>query len=139
MKHVASFLLIALVACCFTTVASACDGCRGNANLYRHLDQKIPYFAAHPPVYYSYPVARPYGYSPFAYPPGTMTPHMAAQEIQPVTIMNPYASEPNDEKEVAPKKPESVASTRRPAPEIVWNPFIEGSRKNTAPIVQVSE
>lgn len=31
---------------------------------------RVPYFALHPPVYYSYPVARPYGYSPFALPPG---------------------------------------------------------------------
>ena len=30
----------------------------------------VPYYAMHPPVYYSYPVPRPYGYSPFAYPPG---------------------------------------------------------------------
>ena len=30
-----------------------------------------PYFSLHPPVYYSQPVARSYGYSPYAYP-GTM-------------------------------------------------------------------
>ena len=34
----------------------------------------VPYFALHPPVYYSYRVARTYGYSPFAYPPGVLTP-----------------------------------------------------------------
>jgi hypothetical protein len=27
-----------------------------------------PYFALHPPVYYSHPIARPYGHSPFACP-----------------------------------------------------------------------
>jgi hypothetical protein len=32
-------------------------------------DSHVPYFALHPPVYYSYRVARTYGYSPFAYPP----------------------------------------------------------------------
>ncbi|HEV7282128.1 MAG TPA: hypothetical protein VGN57_18135 [Pirellulaceae bacterium] len=31
---------------------------------------RVPYFALNPPVYYSHPVARPYGYSPFALPPG---------------------------------------------------------------------
>jgi hypothetical protein len=48
----------------------------------------IPYFAQHPPVYYSQPVARPYGYSPYAYPPGTLTPEPAA--AAPKTIMNPF-------------------------------------------------
>lgn len=32
-------------------------------------NEYIPYFAKHPPVYYSRPVARPYGYYPYAYPP----------------------------------------------------------------------
>jgi len=39
-----------------------------------YVREHIPYFALHPPVYYSYPVPRPYGYSPYAYPPGTETP-----------------------------------------------------------------
>lgn len=36
--------------------------------------ESIPYFAEFPPVYYSHPVARTYGYSPYAYPPGVITP-----------------------------------------------------------------
>jgi hypothetical protein len=52
--------------------------------LYHVLSQNVPYYAAFPPVYYSVPVPRSYGYSPFAYPPGTMTPEVvetvAAQE-----------------------------------------------------------
>lgn len=36
----------------------------------------IPYFSRHPPVYYSYPVPRAYGFSPYAYPPGTPTPEL---------------------------------------------------------------
>ena len=38
--------------------------------------EHIPYFALHPPVYYSYPVPRAYGFSPYAYPPGTTTPEL---------------------------------------------------------------
>ncbi len=38
----------------------------------------IPYFALYPPVYYSHPVPRPYGFSPFAYPPGVTTPNGVA-------------------------------------------------------------
>jgi hypothetical protein len=48
----------------------------------------IPYFALHPPVYYSVPVARTYGYSPFAYPPSVMTPPV--EEGGPQEITNPY-------------------------------------------------
>ena len=45
--------------------------------------------ALYPPVYYSYPVARPYGFSPFAYPPGVMTPN-AAPTSAAVEYRNPY-------------------------------------------------
>ncbi len=48
----------------------------------------IPYFAKHPPVYYSYPVARTYGYSPYAYPPGVRTPE--PDPPQPLIIRSPF-------------------------------------------------
>ena len=48
-----------------------------------------PYYALFPPVYYSYPVARPYGFSPFAYPPGTMTPE-AKPAVSAREYINPY-------------------------------------------------
>jgi hypothetical protein len=38
----------------------------------------IPYYAVHPPVYYSDIVPRPYGYSPYAYVPGIVTPGFEA-------------------------------------------------------------
>ena len=50
---------------------------------------KIPYFAAHPPVYYSHIVPRPYGWSPYAYPPGTPMPEVApapAPEVAPTVV-----------------------------------------------------
>ena len=34
--------------------------------------QRTPYFALHPPVYYGERIARPYGYSPFAVPPALL-------------------------------------------------------------------
>lgn len=65
----------------------------GIGGLYRSLDyptdRRVPYFAAHPPVYYSRPVPRTYGYSPFAYTPDTRTPDVASS-CQPVEIINPY-------------------------------------------------
>lgn len=48
----------------------------------------IPYFAAHPPVYYSRPVPRTYGYSPYAYPAGTMTPDV--RWVAPEVVLNPF-------------------------------------------------
>lgn len=50
-----------------------------------------PYFALHPPVYYSQPVARTYGYSPFAYPGSTPTPAVAPIPTAKV-ITNPHVT-----------------------------------------------
>jgi hypothetical protein len=50
-----------------------------------------PYFALYPPVYYSHPIARPYGFSPFAYPPGTMTPEVI--RVQPLMVFNPFVAQ----------------------------------------------
>lgn len=82
-----------------------------------YVQDQIPYFAAHPPVYYSRPVARTYGYSPFPYPPFVMTPrpevlfisHNLAdglpsampQEgtkapVEPLVIVNPYLPQTPD-------------------------------------------
>ena len=47
-----------------------------------NLPSPAPYFAMHPPVYYSYPVAYPYGYSPFPNPPGVVMCQGAAADPQ---------------------------------------------------------
>lgn len=66
----------------------------GIGGLYRSLDfpteRRVPYFAARPPVYYSAPVPRTYGYSPFAYTPDTRTPDIVPASSGPVEIINPY-------------------------------------------------
>lgn len=46
-----------------------------------------PYFALHPPVYYSHAVARSYGHSPFAYPGAKETPSAAPKAEM---IENPH-------------------------------------------------
>ena len=50
--------------------------------------ERRPYFALHPPVYYSYPVARTYGLLPYPYLPAPVT----RDVLRPVphTIVNPY-------------------------------------------------
>ncbi|HET6879726.1 MAG TPA: hypothetical protein VFI31_06215 [Pirellulales bacterium] len=77
-------------------------------------NDRPPYYALFPPVYYSYPVPRPYGYSPFAYPPGFMTPEF--EQIQPKEVMNPYV----------PRKPVGQPKERTASvPQVYHNPFIE--------------
>ena len=67
-------------------------GC-GNRGVYTH--DRIPYFAQHPPVYYSYVVPRPYGYSPYAYPETVMTPERAPA-VKPAMLINPFVPQQAD-------------------------------------------
>ncbi len=55
--------------------------------------QRLPYYSLYPPVYYSYPVPRPYGYSPFAYPPGVATPEIKVRRVRPKKVTNPYVED----------------------------------------------
>jgi hypothetical protein len=55
-----------------------------------YVREHVPYFAMNPPVYYSYPVARAYGFSPYAYLPTTRTPELAP--LQPAVFQNPYVT-----------------------------------------------
>lgn len=82
---------------------------------------EIPYFAAHPPVYYSYPVPRTYGYSPYAYLPTVMTPPVACAPAMPQTIENPYA--PQSLEKASPDKTAGGA----PRPLVVINPYVNQS------------
>jgi hypothetical protein len=96
------------------------------ADLYRELLNNVPYFALHPPVYYSYPVPRTYGYSPFAYGPWVMTPEVAAPP-QPVTIINPYV--PNADKAPATEASDrSAAVSAQPEPLVIINPYVTPNR-----------
>lgn len=75
-----------------------------------------PYYAMFPPVYYSCPVARPYGYSPFAYPPGYVTP---AVQPPPKEVANPYAPRPR----------KTAAADRTAAmPKVLINPYVAQRR-----------
>ena len=61
-----------------------------NGNAYRSGRVPTPpYFALHPPVYYSGAVARSYGYSPFAYPGHKETP-AAKPAPKAAMIENPH-------------------------------------------------
>jgi len=75
-----------------------------------------PYFSLHPPVYYSYPVPRTYGYSPYPYPGHFQAPEIA--EVQPEEIINPHVM-PETKKAVS-----SATDTASSPWEMITNPFV---------------
>lgn len=76
-----------------------------------------PYFSLQPPVYYTQPVGRTYGYSPYAYPPYIMTPEAkAVAKPMPATISNPYVTPVKPDAKQAKKTDGNTAA-------IVDNPF----------------
>lgn len=99
-------------------------GCWGGPYYSIYGYEHVPYFSLHPPVYYSYPVPRTYGYSPFAYPPGTMTPELHIEAPAPQTMMNPFV--PRDEEAAA--EPDQTAG----GPLRIVNPFVVGASPNAA-------
>jgi hypothetical protein len=118
--------LVAVVAVAVAPQAQACDGYGygyGYGYLYNSLDYNVPYFAAHPPVYYSYPVPRTYGYSPFAYPPHVMTPDVVDESSVPVQIINPYVPSSSGE-QTKPEADKTADSAGQPQPLVIINPFV---------------
>jgi hypothetical protein len=90
--------------------------------LYGSRVEDVPYFSMFPPVYYSQPVPRAYGWSPFAYPPGTMTPEVVAD--QPQDITNPYVPQKSESKPVKPTSART-ASYRPSVPQLLINPYVK--------------
>ena len=91
--------------------------------IYRGSNFVPPYFALHPPVYYSHEIIRrPMGVSPFAYPSWYAPPSdqaMAAASAvapQPLLVTNPYVKGP------APAN----ASIEQPTSASVTNPYVAG-------------
>ncbi len=95
--------------------------------LYGVLAQNVPYYAAFPPVYYSVPVPRTYGYSPFAYPPGFVTPEVVAEDCAPAEILNPFVPSSS----VTEPEADQVTSGRTNGPLVVMNPYVVSDVENT--------
>lgn len=73
-EHGIRWAIIALLFASLSASASACwpyqgpySGWCGDGYYSNYSQESVPYFALHPPVYYSYPVARTYGLYPFPY------------------------------------------------------------------------
>jgi hypothetical protein len=95
----------------------------GNPYVYSQGGSYIPpYFAIYPPVYYSpHIIARPYGWSPYAWPSTTMLP--ATPAAQPVVIMNANVKAANSKVAQAPApsaKPQMIEGIK---PQTIDNPF----------------
>jgi len=90
-------------------------------------DRQIPYFAEFPPVYYSYPVPRTYGYSPYAYPPSFVTPDPYLAE--PAVIDNPHAEEvaPGEAAEDKAASHRVATVKQQPKPKVIYNPYVNGT------------
>lgn len=126
-----AFLSVCLLVASVGSV-QAWDGCNGGLGfgygygyLYNNLQYNVPYFAAFPPVYYSYPVPRTYGNSPFAYPPGVMTPEVV-ETVEPAIIDNPHVESSLPTKKSAPeiKKESTVDSPIGSDPLVIVNPYV---------------
>lgn len=88
-----------------------------------------PYFAIHPPVYYSAPVPRTYGYSPFAYPGHVRTPDLPAEAFgQPTVINNPYCSTCDKHETPAVAESDDLAVA---GPKLFVNPFVNQQKAPT--------
>lgn len=84
---------------------------------------QLPYFTLYPPVYYSGIVPRTIGYSPFAYPPGTMTPELVKVEGSGV-MLNPFV--PQSKEKTEKKTAESRVAS---APLRMVNPYVDSPRQ----------
>jgi hypothetical protein len=87
----------------------------------------IPYYSLHPPVYYSYPVPRAYGWSPWAYPPGVLTPEILGELTGPQEIINPHVPKA-EVKPATTNKTASFSKTEKGEEskvQVVVNPFVD--------------
>ena len=77
-----------------------------------------PYYAIHPPVYYSLPQARPYGHSPFAY---------SGDYQPPVTVRRQIIRNPHVELMPLPEPVETPSETTTSTARVIANPYYEAS------------
>ena len=121
-----TLVLIAILGCGVGDIASAHGGIYGGYNGFGYdgyitTDRQIPYFAQHPPVYYSYVVPRTYGYSPYAYRAYVRTP--SPRRSRPLVLRNYHVKK--NSKAAANDKTDKTASNTRPIePLVIENPYV---------------
>lgn len=136
MKRKLTSLLFLLVATLIVASDSHADGNWwwggspfGMYNNFYRTDRDIPFYAEHPPVYYSHIVPRTYGQSPYAYWPGPYTPTLTPE---PIMIDNPYfdvvpeevPAKPDDVKKKQTSADKQVKAVHRGGPLVILNPYV---------------
>ncbi len=81
----------------------------------------IPYFALHPPVYYSGPISRPYGITPFACPPLPCDTNPAPPAPQ--VMINPFVPQSKD--------PQPAIGRTARVPKRIKNPHVMATVRTT--------
>ncbi|HEY5312342.1 MAG TPA: hypothetical protein VIK18_07470, partial [Pirellulales bacterium] len=119
-----SSILAAAVAAILALGAGQCQaqmlGGYGGSFLYGagyglYVYERLPQFALFPPVYYKHPTPRPYGFSPYAYPPGFTTPDASATSRRAVVVNN-YVPQGSAAKE---------SGDRQREPLVLNNPYVK--------------
>jgi hypothetical protein len=85
--------------------------------------ERLPQYSLFPPVYYKHPVPRPYGFSPYAYPPGFATPDASAASRR-IVVINNYVPQSSSAKE-------SAGLQREPL--VLSNPYVTAGAQAGAP------
>lgn len=89
-----------------------------------YVDQRPPYFAQFPPVYYKHPIiARHYGESPFPYPACGCACSTTVEEITPAMMRNPFVK-PSSEESTDAKEASMSGTSAAPQPLIIINPYV---------------
>ncbi|MEM9657586.1 MAG: hypothetical protein AAF961_04410 [Planctomycetota bacterium] len=108
--------------------------------LYGVLADNVPYYAAFPPVYYSYPVPRTYGYSPFAYPPGYTTPDVAIDAPPPLAVNNPYTEKKaEDLPSQSSDAVDRTAAAAAPTPLVIYNPYVSSAVASSRAVDSIAQ
>lgn len=102
-------------------LGGGCYGGYGFGQYSIYSTESIPFYWRYSPVYYSMPVPRTYGYSPFAYPPGVQTPEVI---IEPEMTINPYVPRDNSSAEPTGRVTSQVKR--------IQNPFVTASTEEVA-------
>jgi hypothetical protein len=84
-----------------------------------------PYFALHPPVYYSHPTARPYGHSPFAC--SCACHHGEPRTPPPRVVANPYNRAKSEGQKSTRGQDVAAVPVRVSNPYVVANPRVDAS------------
>lgn len=86
-------------------------------------EERQPFFAMNPPVYYRGIVKRPYGVSPFPAPAGIAPVELQMQVVDPVTVTNPFFKQASPASDIVEEKIELNTENKSTK---VTNPYFIG-------------